>query len=116
HSILEIAEVFPQYTQGMSKLIDICLIDDKHRRTAEEFKVLRRLLGLETQYGAMIQSPNRDPSRKDIIRDTEAEDRILKRVERERSIGRFDIVYNPVSQTFNVVEIEVNKTHGFGYS
>lgn len=109
----EIASVLPDYTDGLERLVNISLINDKHRRTSRNFRQIRSVFGVNSLFNNILSSD----CRREIDFDFEAEQEALAHTQRGiHPFVRMDMVIDPIEGGLKCVEIEVDKLHGLGYA
>lgn len=112
----ELAIAIPGYIDGASRLMNMTLIDDKTRRSSKLYRNLRKVLGLGSMYNQTLNSPDRHQSRKDLVRDYDAEYQLAQTNYHENFLAtRIDLV-RAADGSFGIAELEPGKTHGFGYT
>lgn len=109
----EVAGVLPDYTNGLERLLNISLINDKHRRTSRNFRQIRSIFGINALFNEILEND----CRREIELDFEAEQEALSSSRRGiHPFVRMDLVIDPIEGGMKCVEIEVDKLHGLGYA
>src|SRR3989344_803618 len=111
----EISQVVPAYIDGIQSLSQLCLIDDIQRRKSPLYRRLRNCLRLGKDFESRMEG-NRKSGRDvpDLDKNREAD--ILSQHESARhAFAKIDLVQD-CHGAFHIVELEVDKTHGFGYT
>ena len=109
----EIASVLPDYTDGLERLVNISLINDKHRRTSRNFRQIRTIFGVNSLFNNILSND----FRREVEFDFEAEQVALSNTQRGiHPFVRMDLVIDPIEGRMKCVEIEVDKLHGLGYA
>jgi hypothetical protein len=109
----EIASVLPDYTDGLQRLVNISLINDKHRRTSRNFRQIRSIFGVNSLFNNILSND----FRREVEFDFEAEQVALSNTQRGiHPFVRMDLVIDPIEGGMKCVEIEVDKLHGLGYA
>lgn len=114
-SLSRIASLIPSYISAAQKLSDLSLIDDPLRRKSPVYRRLRNALGMGRSYEQLIAA-NRAQELKSEEVDLTSE--VFALASRESDFHPFikvDLVRSSAGE-FKIVEVEVNKTHGFGYT
>ena len=108
----QIAQLMPPFINGLGKLIQLSMIDDKLRRAHPTFRSIRRVLGLEPSFAASLV-----PERKTIEQDQTTETLALTTdIHLSHPFIRVDLIKHPHTGQFFIAEVEVDKLHGFGYA
>lgn len=114
-SLSHIASLIPIYINASQKLFDLSLIDDPLRRKKPVYRRLRNALGIGRYYEQLIAA-NRSKGLKPDEQDFNSENSVLASRESEfHPFVKVDLVKSLTGE-FKIVEVEVNKTHGFGYT
>lgn len=115
-SLTSLASTIPAFLNAIGKLAALSILDDKKRRVGKTYRLIRQALGLDKKYDVILKDIKREESRKSLEQDNEGTVMALAtEIASEHPICRLDLVKGRDGQ-FYIAEIEVDKTHGFGYS
>lgn len=112
----DVASLIPNFLNGVGRLEQLSLIDAKKYRVGKPYSQIRNLLNLGSRHNQILDSPNRDPARKNIQEDQNAENIALSGTySAMHPVCRLDLVRD-IQGNFFIAEIEVGKLHGLGYT
>ncbi len=110
---VNLTSILPEYIDAIGRLVKLCLINDKSRRSDHIFRYIRGVLNLGHDFQHILETQEK----KEVSRDLESEEQILNsNISANHPFTRLDLIVDPKSGDLMIAEIEESKLHGFGYA